>query len=529
VPGKPLKPAPPVATLTETVYKGQLTQNNRQLSNALIIPGALPNAHNGGNPGLNRLNYPAYNEVLGLFAVLETPKISTRLEAIDKVATLSKSGYHRYVNHLNNSKANVQIKFKEPLKYKLNHAVDFNFAKTKIYYSFRITLSNQMHNTSPKINTSGNFGVSAWVNGTKDINASVLENQTYSYESYSINNKDITIVNTPFIDSKNMLNEPVSFTFSVNSFLSLQADIYNIIPDQDLPQILELDIDKFLRIEKIEVKVMADMYFESLGSINQDINTVQVFTYDLYNFEQGNDQYPEQASTLGNIEFLSFNENMLNHIPGTTTLQNIHFIPTTLNNFDHSFQIGNDLFLRLENCKLMENVTVENGYKLHIQFLGSTLVGPEAEVNPEIVIEPINPQLVYGNPLVFEVTETELTLFCEASSNKYKANLPQSLSKTIANILDTSNSALLNIKAYPNPSSNELNVVIDNENESITQIEIFDALGNSVIKIEKLENNIRKLENAYLVNTSILKDGIYIIRVRSSNGRIGSAKILIQN
>jgi hypothetical protein len=161
--------------------------------------------------------------------------------------------------------------------------------------------------------------------------------------------------------------------------------------------------------------------------------------------------------------------------------------------------------------------------------LGSTLVGPEAEVNPEIVIEPINPQLVYGNPLVFEVTETELTLFCEASSNKYKANLPQSLSKTIANILDTSNSALLNIKAYPNPSSNELNVVIDNENESITQIEIFDALGNSVIKIEKLENNIRKLENAYLVNTSILKDGIYIIRVRSSNGRIGSAKILIQN
>jgi nitrogen fixation protein FixH len=177
----------------------------------------------------------------------------------------------------------------------------------------------------------------------------------------------------------------------------------------------------------------------------------------------------------------------------------------------------------------MENVTVENGYKLHIQFLGSTLVGPEAEVNPEIVIEPINSQLVYGNPLVFEVAESDLTLFCDASSNKYMANMPQSLNKTIANIIDTSNSALLNIKAYPNPSSNELNVVIDNENESITQIEIFDAIGNSVIKIESQENSIHKLENACLVNTRNLKDGIYIIRVRSSNGRIGSAKILIQN
>jgi hypothetical protein len=78
VPSQPVKPTPPTASFTETNYTGSLSTKTYTYTRGLIVPGSLANGQSTGNPGIDRLNYPAYNEVLGLFALLKTPQVDVK-------------------------------------------------------------------------------------------------------------------------------------------------------------------------------------------------------------------------------------------------------------------------------------------------------------------------------------------------------------------------------------------------------------------------------------------------------------------
>jgi hypothetical protein len=71
VKGKPSRPQAPVATFTEGVVRGTIDDATVRASPQLIIPGVRPSYSNDVTPS----NYPVYNELPGLFAMLETPKV----------------------------------------------------------------------------------------------------------------------------------------------------------------------------------------------------------------------------------------------------------------------------------------------------------------------------------------------------------------------------------------------------------------------------------------------------------------------
>ncbi|WP_452225199.1 T9SS type A sorting domain-containing protein [Lacinutrix chionoecetis] len=74
------------------------------------------------------------------------------------------------------------------------------------------------------------------------------------------------------------------------------------------------------------------------------------------------------------------------------------------------------------------------------------------------------------------------------------------------------------IKIYPNPASDILNIEMINA-ENISTVEIFNILGEQVLKSE-LNNN--------KINVSELSKGMYLVKIISENGNEGIRKIIIK-
>lgn len=74
-PTKPIKPSPSVATLTETTYKGTIKIEHETRSALFLVPGSAPAGYSPNGVNINSLNYPAYNETMGVFALLKTPSL----------------------------------------------------------------------------------------------------------------------------------------------------------------------------------------------------------------------------------------------------------------------------------------------------------------------------------------------------------------------------------------------------------------------------------------------------------------------
>lgn len=111
-------------TQAELTFNGQITQNQSNgVSFNMDLPGNPDNTDNCEEP-----TYPKYNEVLGRFAVLETPKVEIGT-AFDVASTYFNGD--RSISH--------RIKLNtETLKYLFNPAAEVNEANTLIYAGFVI-------------------------------------------------------------------------------------------------------------------------------------------------------------------------------------------------------------------------------------------------------------------------------------------------------------------------------------------------------------------------------------------------------
>lgn len=520
VPDMPKMPSPPTATLTETTYKGTITADSKFKTQDLLIPGSLPNSFANGSPGVNRLNYPAYNEVLGLFALLETPEFDIEKEKIGG-SLISYNIGDIMVTNVDlakiKGKNNYCIKLNKKLNYRFNHVVDFNFEKTKLYYSFRIKLK------SSKITANNGF----------ELNQSITDrllsitNNNFMYESYTVQNNPnnkVLIVNTPFVLVNNMLNEPTCFeTEQFIDLLFLKNPDYPAMPDFFAQNITNIDPDI---IESIELKLMADMYFHGLGSKEQEINTLQTFTYLIYQNSGSDNQMPiEEDKTYDYVTFLNQNKSLLKHQPGNTLFDNVHFSPSTINQFQHSSLIGNEIHVWVENAEIKNKITVDPGFKAYIHFLSNISINPESNIFPEVILDNVSSENLYNYPQIYEATDVEVSNFCNATNNKYKANL--GLTKKGNYSTDKHNeiidiNPIYEFKLSPNPASNLL--YLNSQYDNFINIKILDISGKVVTTPL---NNIMIENNHYGIDVSSLVNGIYFCNIQLSSGEQITKKFVI--
>ena len=150
---KPVRPTRPVATFSEMRFSGGIKTKNGTDLQAFITPGS------NINTGLTAFNYPAYNEVLGLYATLRTPQVqywateSPMVETHTSVVEVDSSDYDdnfvpdytRVDSTVYKSKTvrqEIYLKLKAPIQYALNQALDFDTENTKINVSFQIVMEN---------------------------------------------------------------------------------------------------------------------------------------------------------------------------------------------------------------------------------------------------------------------------------------------------------------------------------------------------------------------------------------------------
>ena len=187
-------------------------------------------------------------------------------------------------------------------------------------------------------------------------------------------------------------------------------------------------------------------------------------------------------------------------MPGTTNMPNLLGITDELALFDQTpgsvFEISNATIAALggvegptpTNHVLLGQFTTDGTFSFKMNLQLSTPVAGGSEIyvaeNPTGA-EILDSTLIYVSESIVDTTDTT-------------TNLVQNLSK------------LNGFKIYPNPTSDEINVVAAQNTGVAMSVEVYDVVGNVLIS-EKMDNRIQK------ISVQNLPAGVYVVRMRKGN------------
>ncbi len=466
---EPSPPQMPVATFTEGKIKGYITDNKDQTSVSLIVPGSMKSPN-----GITGQNFPAYNQVVGLFALLETPKFDVSTFEPD----MNPYYYPRIV---------LQLK---DIKYALNPALDFDLKKTRINGAVVIeTRSNAFE---------------------KD---SFYDQLPMNYGNFKLNHR--------YVDQE------TGYLISqfVSSFYNLE-DIKNVIFQLDLMSLSNFGSHGFVNNEniensilKVDFKIAGDFYFKQIGSNNEQVNTFQVFTYNLYQLNEESNFANTIVENGGNNVLTG---NWANYKPGTFELDGIvHPYDDIVWNTS-----GNNIYIKAENVLINGDVGPAEGYNLIIEAM-EVVMDPDASLleNTEL-----KSKWFYGNPKTYPIINSQ-DLSEGYCSDTYKANSPIANKREIKNeevqglpiLVDETPS--IKVSVYPNPVNQEVNVKVTSGELSSCSIKVISITGQTLIQ-ERVNDD---LLNGFAIGVEHLVNGYYILELFSDDGYRIQKKFVVQH
>lgn len=468
---KPTAPTMPTATLSEMRISGNITQSNFINITGLHTPGSF-------KPGVHALqanSYPIYNKPVGLFALLERPKLNI----------YENSSYNEFIYTINQGTFNesqrirmlrsfdLRMKFADILKYKLNDAVAIDKLKTGTFVSFIIEYENDYTFNIEDYPINCNSPISGGMNvNSKDAylmhhtDKNGLTNRTFETEWFPMSKLNTKEINLLFYDSIDADYSDISGCKYHNIYSS-----------------------NYHNVKSIKMKIMNDMYFKD----NPEYNTTQVFTYVILS----KDNPSQETSSLKISETLNeFNE----YNSGEVNISNEYIRP------GHPYitkAIGNNLYIDAVNINLAGGVTVAPGYFLHLRSFNEISINPEIKMIPEVTIETVNSFSLL--PIFKESTSSELVNYCDGINKKYSANI-----LTLAKKLEDENTTKKELKsnqlgAYPNPVNTFLNIILTDKTTGV--LVLYDLLGKQIYSQEITCNNKATLD------VSLLPNGIFILKV----------------
>jgi len=565
----PNPPTMPTATFSEMHYSGKLGDDLLIGGPEFYTPGSYGSTGTGTPVITNVYEYPVYNEILGTFALLETPKISIWESGTVNLVTQYKSSlqnvcatcafpYYAELYRYKSWKKNYEIKLKNDLKYVFNTALDIK--STNVQVSFDIvakpkkgvsTLPRKsklsVFNNGPfKSNTNSNsinlgatvpvvsYGQTYYTGySTPDFDESHFTTADLSNELHPINlepsvNKSDIKIQTPYfpvnafypvIGRFGLLNEFESYedydisTYDMentNVFYGAQSPPYTLNMNSSI-----LDqADDFNPVNgyeydfEIEMKLIVDMEFNTLNQYGQTNKVTQLLTYKI-----------DPSSIIWETNPMSGNGSVadVGQYPFDLPLGPIDF---------HGQQVtgcvltGNTYVCQAMNdVEVNGNLSTSNGYKAYIRGGNQVIVFPEANVSPEVTLE-IVPVLDYAHAMP-AATSDYLTGFCNGTnpnSPPYRARSGTKSGLDIEDIAsETDNGELnfpFNFNVFPNPTTGELTVQLN---------QALDGIGVIVTDISGKRLDVRFSNSgnqAYRLNLDECSPGIYFVTVSTFKGTI---------
>ena len=478
-PEKPVPPTMPTATLSEMKIVGNLTKQNPISVGQFYTPGSFnPPKYNPNVPlGAVDFNaYPVYNEPLGLFAMLETPKVSCYKSKNVEWINYDDRDLNGQMDYFDESKKySYFYKLISPIKYRYNHGVDLNFTKTEIHTQFNISIS---------------------------CNSSI-----------QLKFENLKILHDRIIGGIRYL-ELVTDWYPID----LIGEIFAGFTAESLFQGGTLENDHEIVIESVKLKFMNDMYFYQLSHNGKEINTTQVLTYLLYK--------KENTSNAIAVDILinETDKSLIRKFSATDLIVENEIIDPN-DNFVYEV-IGNVIYIKQNSVKFKGNITVASGYSVVVQAYWEIDADPDCTIDPNISME--IKRDFYNLPVAKEATNAELLTFCTGQNKKYKANEFLNSMPKEADLLEQGKVGKSNNPSfilYPNPSSTAVTISMNICNNCHYKLQLFDMMGKELLEhsVEVTENNGTKN-----IQTSNLSNGVYLVVITNGEQKL-TKKLIVQH
>jgi hypothetical protein len=511
---KPAKPTTPSATYSETAFKGTIGSTYVDAVGPLYMPGTFPASYGGVQPALTPFNYPAYNEVLGQFALLQKPKFKRALDENTKWYTCLHFGSgwcnaestnpgsptpgYNYTYFESEHRQTISLKLAEDLKFAFNPALDFNFDATSVEVAFVLTFKGMsgVNDADLRIQrtvTGTDFTMAHWfrpcANQGNCTNTMILETDWYTARDMMgkvFNGEIVTTANG---------DEAAGFAYQT----------YH--PDNIK-----------LTLEKIEMKVLVDMYFEMKNSRGQYNNSTQVLTYLLWERTTGSSPFEPTGSAIGG-DFGSYSDV-------------IHFKEITLGPWTNFINGSDAPYFSVKADKVRVNSTLQNSgnsgqlsYGIDARKQIRLVPGARLKPNGRLRIIP-DPLAQFGLPASTAyiadycqgtVTEPYMGNRASISAQSQIVKYEDEVAKR-KKILAASSAAVIQLN--PNPTSGLLQIT--SSNQPITQIEVYDLSGRRLYHRIFGESENKQVQ----INLSALSNGVYVVKTTSGE-QVSTKKFVV--
>lgn len=538
VPNKPQR-----VTFSEMRFTGSITETQIKGGPTFFTPGTY------GSEGTNSpiiptmYDYPIYNEALGVFAVLETPKVllsTTRYaEGTNKqfetgIMTndvFSSLGYQSFTMV-------SQMELINKIRYTLNPALDIKSVNVKAAWS--IKAKEKVRNTGGR--TWNSFIDPLYTVNliSKKMNLNTYDPvYRYSNESFVDTITDGWYENTTHAADTSSRNFELSTKFfELDEFHPLQMGVglkNQFIHDSQLNFIIPGDSWGIgIEFEKIDLKLMVDVEFNTIGSDGKPNTLSQILTIPI---EKEDWAYTHQRNEQDQLIYAS-------HIdfPGLHLNRTLHetwdtgsipdYLQIGASNFNGSAVEGcylgatnNYICTSLNDIIINGDLTIAPGYSVEI-LAGNQIDVINNSIIPTEAILQIS-SFLSSTGENYEVAGNYVKSFCKnelTNGPSYQANAAEARNGFVLN--DTSNDLfenssnknsieeVLNVNVFPNPSSGTFKLSFSKSLNS-REIQVFDISGRSVdyeIQDISIDSLVIRLKNT--------EAGIYTMNIITNEGTI---------
>lgn len=516
----PTSPSTPMATFTEMHFQG-LLQNATYLGGPIFYTPGTYGSLGTGTPLLtSSLKYPIYNDPLGVFALLEQPKLEISKSIADHTYTVSEFpadlSYQTWTKY-------YQLKLVNDLKYRLNPSLDIKSHSIQVGFEIVAKRKNMYLNYLQAYMNLFNDPVF-----TTNVESSNLNEKEYyplifnRSTDFTVNNSLESTFNLNEMDKDTVEYSSVYLPIDAFSQLILGIGLKNEISTPFLSQLDELDlIDLGYEYDfEIKLKMIVDIEFNTPRSDGSANSLTQIHTFIIK---------PEDITWLTSpiIPNLATTTDNIGQYPQNMTLTTIDFNGQVV---DGCELMGNEYTCQAWNDIVISgDLTTSNGYNVSIKAGNQINVLGESNISPEIVLS-IAPVLDYSHPMP-EATATYVQNFCQGTlggnAPAYHANIPAksleiSDSSEINDYNDNQSSFSWDFNLYPNPANINSFVKIDNSDIIVSEISIYDLTGS------KIETQILEIEkNVFELNFTNCSKGLYFVKVSTFEG-IQTKQLIIE-
>jgi hypothetical protein len=527
-----LKTQMPTATFSEMRITGDIVNTSAINIAGLYCPGSV----NGSTNQLTAFNYPAYNKPLGLFALLKSPAVNfyhketnssqflqDKMVSESYTITTAVPGQPMVVESqlwdvgtVLSRKIELMIKLKDPLLYKFNKNLDFNMNKTDVYVCFQVEYENtklkndyyQDRGYSDMKNLKGNMSLFQGL-GASDQKG---ENKVFTSEWEEVKGLGEHLLTLEFTDE-----DFIKYKEKTKSRIYPQSQIPNppswqetlseiMITEQE---VLRAADNHNLKIKKITMKLMPDMYFNQIGSNNGEINTTQVFTYLLY----------DDANSINTMTTIAENQksSLIKYTTGTLTINNEQI--TTTKPYVTSVS-SNIIYVDAEKIEIGGTISVMSGYSVELRAYEDIISSSDLTLTGPISL--ILKKDFYNFGDILEGDDNAVTAFCQGANKKYQANIAAFALPDSNKVISESSSRVVYSTVYPNPTPDRAVINIYSDITANYKFKVLNVSGQEII-----EQGMENITNPrFEIDLSDQAKGIYVVVVYKGDEIIKYHKIV---